>query len=418
MTLPHYVHLIQRYPPALGGAESYFARLSRYLAQRGSKVDVHTSNAQALEAFWRRDAAHLPAEVTQDGNVTIHRHAIRHFPGRKVVLKALSLLPHPWIQGLTLPASPQLPSLWSLARRSAEPVTLIHGSAFPYTFPLYCGLAWARRLNIPFVLTPFLHLGDPTRPDDRTRAAYLSQPLLYLLRQADRIFVQTELERQAVVSHGVKEDRVILQGLGVDPDECTGGSRQRANDRWLLPHDGPLRLGHLANLSEEKGTVDLLRAVMVLHERDVPFTLLLAGPSMPNFQRAWEQLPAAVRSHVHLLGILKDEEKPDFFASLDVFVLPSRSDSFGLVLLEAWANGIPCVCYRAGGIAEVIRHEEDGYLAPCGDIVVLANYLEELLTDDAARTSLGKNGQTKVLKDYRWEDKLALVQRVYQSVCS
>lgn len=418
MTSPHYVHLIQRYPPALGGAESYFARLSRYMAMDGCHVEVHTSNALALEAFWRKDAAHLPAEVTQDGNVIVHRHAIRHFPGRRVILKALSLLPHPWIQGLTLPASPQLPSLWSLARRSTQSVSLIHGSAFPYTFPLYCGLAWARRLKIPFVLTPFLHLGDPTRPDDRTRAAYLSPPLLYLLRQADRIFVQTELERQAVLGQDVKEERVILQGLGVDPVECTGGSRQRANDRWALPTDGPLRLGHLANLSEEKGTVDLLRAVTMLHERGVRFTLLLAGPSMPNFKRAWEQLPAAVRSQVHLLGILKDEEKPDFFASLDVFVLPSRSDSFGLVLLEAWANGMPCVGYRAGGIAEVIRHEEDGYLAPCGDIKALADYLEELLTDDEQRTTLGKHGQVKVLKDYRWEEKLALVQRVYQSVCS
>jgi len=416
MTTPRYVHLIQRYPPALGGAESYFARLSRYLAQHSCQVDVHTSNALALEAFWRSDAVRLPAGVTHEGHVSIHRHAIRYFPCRKLVLKALSLLPHPWIQGLTLPASPQLPSLWSQARRSTEPISLIHGSAFPYTFPLYCGLAWARRLQVPFVLTPFLHLGDPTQAHDRTRAAYLSPPLLYLLRQADRVFVQTELERQAVLSQGVKEERITLQGLGVDPAECTGGNRDRANARWSLPHHGPLRLGHLANLSEEKGTVDLLRAVTLLHERNIPFTLLLAGPSMPNFHRAWQQLPPAIRSHVHLLGVLTDEEKPDFFAAVDVFVLPSRSDSFGLVLLEAWANSIPCVGYCAGGIAEVIRHEEDGYLAPCGDIASLANYLQLLLKDDKARTTLGQHGRTKVLKDHRWEDKLALVEHVYHSL--
>jgi len=416
MTSPHYVHLIQRYPPALGGAESYFARLSRYLARQDCLVEVHTSNALALEAFWRKSAAHTPAGMSHDGKVIVHRHAIRHFPGRKVVLKALSMLPFPWIQGLTLPASPQLPSLWSLARRSTEPISLVHGSAFPYTFPLYCGLAWARRLQVPFVLTPFLHLGDPTRPDDRTRAAYLSSPLRYLLRQADRVFVQTELERQAVLAQGVKDERVVLQGLGVDPGECTGGDRHRANDRWSLPSNGPLRLGHLANLSEEKGTVDLLRAASLLHERKVPFTLLLAGPSMPNFQRAWQQLPADVRSHVHLLGVLKDEEKPDFFAAVDIFVLPSRSDSFGLVLLEAWANGIPCIGYRAGGIAEVIRHEEDGYLAPCGDIEELTRYIEELLTKDAVRTELGQRGQAKVLTDYRWEEKLALVKHIYATI--
>lgn len=415
MTTPHYVHLIQRYPPALGGAESYFARLSQYLATAGCQVDVHTSNGLALEAFWRNDATRVPASVTSEGNVRIHRHAIRHFPGRKVILKALSLLPHPWIQGLTLPASPQLPGLWSLARRSTQCISLIHGSAFPYTFPLYCGLAWARRLRVPFVLTPFLHLGDPTLAYNRTRAAYLAPPLLYLLNQADRIFVQTELERQAVISQAVSEERVILQGLGVDPAECTGGNRSRANCRWSLPQNGPLRLGHLANLSEEKGTVDLLRAAVLLNQRNIPFDLILAGPSMPNFHRAWRQLPTTVRSRIHLLGILKNEEKPDFFAAIDVFSLPSRSDSFGLVLLEAWANGIPCVGYHAGGIAEVIRHEVDGYLAPCGDIATLATYLEELLIDDETRTTLGRRGQTKILKEYRWEDKLAIVKHVYST---
>lgn len=416
MTAPHYVHLIQRYPPALGGAESYFARLSAHLAHQGDRVSVHSSNALALEAFWKKDAERTSAGVTVDGLLTIHRHAVRHFPGRKVILKALSLLPHPWIQGLTLPASPQIPSLWSLAKKSSEPISLIHASAFPYTFPLYCGLAWARRMNVPFLLTPFLHLGDPAQADDRTRKAYLSPPLRYLLRQADRIFVQTELERQAVISQGVSSDKIVLQGLGVEPAECTGGCRQRADQRWSLPQDGVLRLAHLANLSEEKGTVDLLRAVTLLHQQGVRFKLLLAGPSMPNFRQAWEHLDAAVKKHVHLLGILTDQEKPDFYAATDIFVLPSRSDSFGLVLLEAWANAIPCVGYRAGGIAEVIRHEEDGLLAPCGDITQLANHLHCLLNDESARTTLGRQGQLKVQTHHRWDEKLAIVRNTCQAL--
>lgn len=415
MTQRHYVHVIQRAPPALGGAESYFHRLSSFLAEGGARVSVHTSNALALEAFWRSDAERLPVQVVQKGNLCLHRHAVRHFPGRRLVLKALSMLPHPWVQGLSLPASPQLPSLLSLARSSKETVSLVHASAFPYTFPLFCGLAWARRMQVPFLLTPFLHLGDPGKADDRTRQAYLSPPLRYLLSQADRIFVQTEMERQAVLAQGVDEKNVVLQGLGVEPAECTGGSRSNANIRWSLPRNGPLRMGHLANLSEEKGTVDLLKAVTMLHEKGVSFTLLLAGPSMPNFQAAWRMLPASVRSHVHLLGVLKDEEKPDFYAACDMFVLPSRSDSFGLVLLEAWANGIPCVGYRAGGIAEVIQHDIDGLLAPCGDIPALAGCLGDLLADDDRRHRYGEQGKSKVLTHHRWEEKLAIVKRVYDS---
>lgn len=415
MTTKPDVHVIQRFPPALGGAESYFARLSHYIAQQGEPVHVHTSNALALEAFWLPNAQKLPAGTVRSGNVKIHRHAVRTFPGRKVFLKSLSMLPHPWVQGMTLPASPTLPSLWSKASSSRERVKLIHASAFPYTFPLYCGLYWARRLNIPFLLTPFLHLGDTTQENNPTRQSYLSPPLRYLLQQADHIFVQTQLEHKAVASLGIDSSRIILQGLGVDPAECTQGSRERADHRWQLPA-GLLRIGHLANLSEEKGSVDLLRAACLLYERKVPFTLILAGPAMPNFRRVWKTLPQAIKQHVRILDVLPEEAKPDFYTALDIFALPSRSDSFGLVLLEAWANAIPCVGYRAGGIAEVIQHEQDGLLTPCGDIHALTDAIQQLLNSQSLREKLGQQGQTKIETHHRWADKLEIVRQVYQSV--
>ena len=97
---------------------------------------------------------------------------------------------------------------------------------------------------------------------------------------------------------------------------------------------------------------------------------MLAGPEMPNFRRhiAACGFPPSIRQ----LGVLTDEQKRDFFAGIDLFALPSRSDSFGLVLLEAWANGLPNLAYRAGGIAGVIRHGEDGLLVRCGDVTGLA----------------------------------------------
>jgi glycosyltransferase involved in cell wall biosynthesis len=409
-------HVIQRYPPALGGAESYVARLSRFLAGRGHRVDVHTSNAESLTAFWSPRGRRVPAGVRDEEGVRVHRHAVRYFPGRKVALKALSHVPHPWVQGLTLPASPQLPSLWAHARRSSAEVDVVHASAFPYAFPLFCALAWARRRGVPFVLTPFLHLGDPAHSEDRTRRAYLSPPLRYLLMAADRLFVQTRLEQEAVVQQGVPAERVVLQGLGVEPAECTGGNRGRASAQWSLPDDGVIRIGHLANLSEEKGSVDLLKAVGALLERGVKCRVVLAGPVMPNFRRAWRTVPTAVKQQTHYLGVLSDLQKRDFYSAIEVFALPSRSDSFGLVLLEAWANGVPCVAYRAGGVAEVVRHDQDGLLAPCGEVTELARHLECLVRDDELRRRLGQAGQERVRHEHQWEDKLLLVEREYQAL--
>lgn len=408
-------HFIHRYPPALGGAETYFARLSRFLVQQGHEVRVHTSDALALEAFWSSEATRLSAGISWRDGVRVHRHPIRTFFGRRVALQALSMMLPVSLRSLAMPASPLMPSMWDMASWN-HPIDIVHASAFPYGGPIRCAVRLADRWGVPFVLTPFLHLGDPARTVDRTRSAYLAAPLRWLLKRADVVLVQSQMERQAVLEVGLPEQRVLYQGLGVDPAECTGGDRVRAVRQWALPNDR-LRIGHLANLSEEKGSVDLVRAAQRLWARKVPIHLVLAGPMMPNFRRFWHALPSHEKRHVSLLGVLPEEFKADFYAALDVFALPSRSDSFGLVLLEAWVNQVPCIGYRAGGVAEVIRHEQDGLLVLCGDVAALADAMERWLTRPDERQLFGQKGRNKCLMEHDWLPKLQLVRDVYLNLC-
>ncbi|HWY87385.1 MAG TPA: glycosyltransferase family 4 protein, partial [Gemmataceae bacterium] len=245
---------------------------------------------------------------------------------------------------------------------------------------------------------------------------YTSPALRWLLGQADTVFVQTPSEQQAARELGVDAGKIVLQGLGVDPSECTGGDRAAARRDWGLGAD-EIVIGHLANNSREKGTIDLLEAAGELWRRGLPARVLLAGPEMPNFRAFWDEFsrnhPVATVAHVVRLGVLEEMRKRDFFAAIDVFALPSRSDSFGLVLLEAWANGVANIAYRAGGPADVIRHEQDGLLVACGDISQLAQSLERLCADKKDRLRLGRAGQARLDRDFRWEDKLRLVRHTY-----
>jgi glycosyltransferase involved in cell wall biosynthesis len=201
--------------------------------------------------------------------------------------------------------------------------------------------------------------------------------------------------------------------LGVDPAECTGGDRFGARERWNLPPDA-LVVGHLANNSWEKGTNDLVEAMQVLWRQNRAIHLVLAGPQMPNFASFLpsfeKRCPDYCKRYVHRLGPITDAEKCDFFACIDTFALPSRSDSFGLVLLEAWTNGVPNVGYRAGGVADVIRHEHDGLLVPCGDVDGLANAIGRLMDDSKMRERFGRAGVARTQSVYRWHDKLTLVR--------
>ncbi len=425
----HVAHFIHRYPPAVGGAEAYFARLGEYFVRHGDAVDVWTSTAVELAEMWGK-AKNLPPPAPpsweEGGEVSIStppsllgrgaggvgfpritRYSPLTFPLRRYVLKALSLLPfRPW-QLLTSPSNPVCPRMWRDAHRYAGPLDAVHATAFPYGFPLMCGLRLARRRKVPFLLTPFLHLGDPTDPHDRTRKQYTSPALVWLLKQADRVFVQTPSERELAAKLGVKTERLVLQGLGVESSECTGGDRATARAAWGV--GDAFVVGHLANNSVEKGTVDLLDATTgeSLHT-------ILAGPEMPIFTWVWNKF--GPWESVTRLGVLSDAAKRDFFAGIDAFCLPSRTDSFGLVLLEAWANGKAVVAYRAGGPADLIRDGIDGFLVKCGDVAELRAKLLHLATDRELARHMGEAGRQRVATEFGWEDKLRLVRETAVSL--
>ncbi|MBX9623880.1 MAG: glycosyltransferase family 4 protein, partial [Gemmataceae bacterium] len=343
------------------------------------------------------------------GSPAVHRYPLLRFPLRRYLLKAASLVPVRRWQCLTSPCNPVCPGMWRDAGRYAGPLDAVHATAFPYSFPIVCGLRLARRRGVPFLMTPFLHLGDPDDPRDRTRRQYTRPHLRWLLRQADRVFVQTRLERDVVTELGVPQERVVLQGLGVDPAECTGGDRHAARRAWGVGPDEVV-VGHLANASVEKGTVDLLRAVERAWSTGSQFRVVLAGPEMPNFRAFWAGYRP--KDRITRLGVLTDPQKRGFFAGIDAFALPSRSDSFGLVLLEAWANGKPNLVYRAGGPAGLVRDGEDGLQARCGDVAELAAHLGRLSCETGLRHRLGEAGRARIDREFRWADKLELVREV------
>src|SRR3954462_892397 len=99
-------HFVQRYPPALGGSEAYFARLSRYLAAAGDDVSVFTTAALDLEAFWSPRGRCLPAGTVVEDGVTVRRYRLWRARGQGYLLKLLSLLPHRGWQGLTVSCNP------------------------------------------------------------------------------------------------------------------------------------------------------------------------------------------------------------------------------------------------------------------------------------------------------------------------
>ena len=158
-------------------------------------------------------------------------------------------------------------------------------------------------------------------------------------------------------------------------------------------------------LTDDKGIIHLLQAMRRLWHEGSTATLVIAGqPVAPSsFERAFDSLPDRHRQQVRRMGTVGGQLKQDLLAATDLFALPSRVDSFGIVYLEAWAYQVPVIGCLAGGVPDVIDDGQDGFLVPFGDPSALALALDKLLTDTDLRRSMGHTGRAKVEARYTWD---------------
>ncbi|HQE92787.1 MAG TPA: glycosyltransferase family 4 protein [Anaerolineae bacterium] len=416
------LHIIQRYWPVRGGAEVHFGAISAYLAAQGHEVTVATTDALDFELFWnprcRRVVEH---EARQDG-VRILRFPVRHlpvptmtYPGIRRLLWLLSMA-HPlpvalltWLSRFT----PWVPDLWRWLQTTDATFDLVAGMNICFEPLLEAGWHFARRRGVPFVIYPLTHLGAGLQPgEDALGRFYTMRHQVDLVLRSDMLVAQTPTERDFYVKRGLPSERALVIGPGVTPTDVLGGDAQRFRQRHHIPPLTPLVLA-LSAMAYDKGTVHVVEAIRRLWRQGRAVELVLAGALLTPFAHYMEHLPALDRERIHVLGPVSEEEKRDALAAADIFALPSRTDSFGIVYLEAWLYRKPVIGARTWGVTDVIADGEDGCLVPFGDVSALADTIAFLADHPETRAAMGAHGEQKVYTHHTWTHKHALVQRLY-----
>ncbi|MGH9733235.1 MAG: glycosyltransferase family 4 protein [Candidatus Acidiferrales bacterium] len=164
-----------------------------------------------------------------------------------------------------------------------------------------------------------------------------------------------------------------------------------------------LSVTRLASNERYKGVDQLIRAVAQLAPTipSLHLAVVATGDDLPGHEQLAQELGVADR--VRFLTGLSQAETAACYSRCDVFALPSTGEGFGFVFLEAMAFGKPVIGAAAGGVTDIIEHEKSGLLVPPGDVNALARSLEELLTREALRFSLGKAGAESVRSNFRFE---------------
>jgi glycosyltransferase involved in cell wall biosynthesis len=238
-----------------------------------------------------------------------------------------------------------------------------------------------------------------------------------LARHTDALVAVSPEVRDDLVRLGVApEKKIAVIRLGLDLDGRTHvdvTSRVREREALGIPPERFL-VGWLGRFTEIKKVDDLIRAFALLRERgaDAALALVGDGPSRAQMEALAEKL--GIAADCHFVGYRKDVAP--LFAAFDAVTLTSANEGTPVTLIEALAAGRPVVATDVGGVADVVRDGESGFLVPPGDVDQIADRLARLAGDEGLRRAFGERGRAYVLPRYSVPRLVDDVDTLYRSL--
>ena len=231
---------------------------------------------------------------------------------------------------------------------------------------------------------------------DRQMSWYLEQATVV---HSDRIVSSTNAHAQTVCRQmGLMPSRVEIIPLGIPAP--AGDGKHRCDEKF--------RILFVGRLEKRKGVDVLLSAMKTVFQQYPDVELCMIGrdtfttetmvsfdgtPELSMKRQLLLQVPPRYRKKIHFLDYVSDTEREHWYAHSDLFVAPSRYESFGFVYIEAMAQGLPVIGCAAGGIPEVVENGKTGLLVPPDDAPSLASAIGNLIDDRVRRRTLGENAR-------------------------
>jgi L-malate glycosyltransferase len=232
----------------------------------------------------------------------------------------------------------------------------------------------------------------------------------FSINRSDGLTAVSEYLREETVQHfGVPRERLEVIPNFIDPTEYARGASPCARGALLQP--GEKLVMHISNFRPVKRVRDVVR---IFHrmQREVPARLVFVGDGPDRPEAAFEAESLGIADRVVFLG--KQDSVAELLACADLFLLPSASESFGLVALEAMAAGVPVVASRAGGLPEVVAHGETGFLAGVGEIEEMAEAGVSLLRDEAQWSAFSEAARELAVSRFSADRVVPQYERLYE----
>ncbi|MFI5251114.1 MAG: glycosyltransferase [Bacteroidota bacterium] len=385
--------IIQRYPPAVGGSETWCQEVCRYLAGHGHDVTVLTMNVNKEEEFWRdpadRDRTIAFGKFEFDHGVKVRRfdrslpiHHFYHLVYRIILDKIFKV----YFYG---PHSVEMyGKMWRYIK--ATDVVFLNTAPYPHNF---FAMILAKYFKKKIAFVPHFH---PGHPHYERRSNY------WLMKKSDAVIADSEFEKDYIAKKGVSPDKIFVAGCGIHPEdyqpiELDKFRARYARDYGLKPSEKIITF--LGRKMPDKGVDTLIEAMRQIYP-EYPVKVFLVGPTFEWFKEYYAKLSSADKASIIDLGLLSHQDKVNLLSISDLMALPSRYEAFGIVFLEAWICGTPVLGTTEGAMPNIIGKE--GILSRYGDVLDLKNKLLYALKDAKSLERMGRVGREKVLREYTW----------------
>ncbi len=394
-----------------GGMNVYVRELTAALARTGVTCDV----------FTRAWSADLPEVVDVEPGLRVH-----HVPAGP-----LECLPKESLPGVVDEFTAGVLGRMAAAPRSRDgaagalPYTSVHAN---YWLSGLSGHVIKHELELPLVCT--FHTLDRVKAESMPEEVEADMPHRRAEAEAsvidcsDAVLASCSVEADQIASlYGGDPGRIRIVPPGVDHAFFGPGHRPQARRALGLPLDGRLLLfvGRIQPLKCADVAIETLAEL--LEGGDEPYRLVVVGgPSGPHGEKALQGLhdvadARGVREHVHFVAPQPHELLSSYYRAADVCIVPSRSESFGLVALEAAACGTPVVASAVGGLTTLVDHGRTGFLVDEPDPRAYAAAVRRVVDEPLAAERFSTASVLRA-RHYTWRAAAAALVELHDELAS
>lgn len=401
------VHVSHLYHPSSGGVQFFFKNVSERLVKNyGDDVTVVTTNSYfgpERKIFKKIEPAR---EVINGVKVIRFPYRRWHIKPYAFIYKVLAKLSVKKPQSMVLMSNGPYSTAMKkyLMQVQADAICASSSNYYYMQLPLW------RKCN-------FFYHGSIHLEEDETKTSLYPKQVASM--NASTLYLaNTRYEKKRMEKLGVMSEKIFVLGAGVETTPFTSVDEDEVKQykkELEIPEDG-LLVGYAGRIEPTKNVITLIKAFEKVAAQLSNVYLLVAGSDsgyVAELKAYCRTLSADISKRIRFRPNFPIEKKPLVFKSLDILVLPSHNESFGIVFLEAWSCKKPVIGASIGAVREVISDGVDGLLMNVNNESNLAEKIMELIADESLRKTMGENGFAKVKANYTWDIITSRLRQCY-----